>query len=298
MTLKKTNLKAVITTSFNSGLGDMCLGYYQIYYLQEQLKQIGYEVKTIIDLGRSPYKTTGEDRNIFRRIFNFDFLDDLEIILGNLEHVKTNLRDELIEVYKYEHVHSVFVNIESDNFTKINHVKHSWYYRDDLPKINLFNTEVIDYCESKCLKIPKINVGLHYRPFSSDNENNIQSDLETFKNDIHSILEKNSDEIVFVSTNKNLLKEYLKNSSYKNVYVNDFVFPNVHEAIRSLNLNDDALFEILRETIFDMFLLSKCEKIYRIANWFSAFLSFACLYNQTDVSNRLRFYPEHPIIPL
>ena len=56
--------------------------------------------------------------------------------------------------------------------------------------------------------------------------------------------------------------------------------------------------EILKETLCDMYLLSKCEKIYRIANWFSAFLSFSCLYNQTNVSNTLRYYPEYPILPL
>ena len=63
-------------------------------------------------------------------------------------------------------------------------------------------------------------------------------------------------------------------------------------------LTDDELFEILKETLCDMYLLSKCEKVYRISNWFSAFLSFSCLYNQTNVSNKLRYYPEYPIVPL
>ena len=47
-------MKAVITTSLNSGLGDMYLGIYQVYYLQEELKKIGYDVKTIIDLRINP----------------------------------------------------------------------------------------------------------------------------------------------------------------------------------------------------------------------------------------------------
>lgn len=33
-------MKTFITTSFNSGLGDMYTGFYQIYYLQEELKKI------------------------------------------------------------------------------------------------------------------------------------------------------------------------------------------------------------------------------------------------------------------
>ena len=63
-------MNAVITTSLHSGLGDMYLGIYQIYYLQEELKRVGYKVKTIINLGRSPYKVYGEDRSIFKRIFS------------------------------------------------------------------------------------------------------------------------------------------------------------------------------------------------------------------------------------
>jgi hypothetical protein len=69
-------------------------------------------------------------------------------------------------------------------------------------------------------------------------------------------------------------------------------------AIKNLKINDDELFEILKETLCDAYALSKCEKIYRIANWFSGFLSFSCLYNQTNVSNKLRYYPEYPIVPL
>ena len=291
-------MKSIITAGFNSGLGDMYTNLYQIYYLQEELKKIGYEVKTIIDLGDSPYKVYGEDRNIFKRIFKLDLLDGLEIVVGNLETINNNLNQDLIKVYKYEHIHTVFVDEKIIEFDNIKHVKHSWYYRDDLPKINLFSDEVTKYCELKSKEIGDNYIGLHYRPFSSDNENNIESDLEKYKLEINNILEENHDKIVFVSTNKFLVKEYLKNSKYTNYYINEFVFPNVHENIKKLNINDDSLFEILKETLCDMYILSKCEKIYRIANWFSAFLSFSCLYNQTNVSNKLRYYPEYPIVPL
>jgi hypothetical protein len=276
----------------------MYTNLYQIYYLQEELKKIGYEVKTIIDLGRNPYKMYSEDRNIFKRIFKLDLLDELEIVIGNLETVNDDLSQDLIKVYNYEHIHTVFVDEKSGEFDNIKHVKHSWYYRDDLPKINLFSDEVTKYCELKSKEIGDNYIGLHYRPFSSDNEDNIESDLENYKLEINNILEENHDKIVFISTNKFLVKEYLKNSNYTNYYINEFVFPNVHDSIRELKINDDDLFEILKETLCDMYLLSKCEKIYRIANWFSAFLSFSCLYNQTNVSNTLRYYPEYPILPL
>ena len=291
-------MNAIITTSLNSGLGDMYLGIYQIYYLQEELKKIGYNVKTIINLGRSPYKVYGEDRNVFRRIFKLHLLDNLEIILEGLDVVNNQLKEELIEAYKYEHIHTVFVDNLIDEFSKINHIKHSWYYRDDLPKINLLSDEVTEYSERKSKEVGDGYIGLHYRIFSSDNEDNIESDLETYKSKINEVLEKNSDKTVFVSTNKDLIKEYLKKSGYKNYYINTFIFPNVHDSIRELKINDDELFEILKETLCDMYLLSKCEKIYRISNWFSAFLSFSCLYNQTNISNKLRYDPEYPVVPL
>jgi hypothetical protein len=142
-------MNAIITTSLNSGLGDMYLGIYQIYYLQEELKKIGYNVKTIINLGRSPYKVYGEDRNVFRRIFKLHLLDNLEIILDDLDVVNNQLKEEMIEAYKYEHIHTVFVDNLIDEFSEINHIKHSWYYRDDLPKINLLSDEVTEYSERK-----------------------------------------------------------------------------------------------------------------------------------------------------
>jgi hypothetical protein len=291
-------MKATITTSLNSGLGDMYLGIYQVYYLQEELKKIGYDVKTIIDLTTSPYKSSGHDRTIFRRIFKFDLFDDLNIVVEHISSVNERLRTSLNEVYKYEHIHTVFVDQSIEGLKNIKHVKHSWYYRDDLPKINFLSDEVTKYCEEKSKQIGENYIGLHYRPFSSDNELNIAPDLERFKPTINNILTENINKMVFFSTNKQLVKDYLKNSEFKNFYLNEFVFPNVHDGIRSMNIDDEALFDILKESLCDMYLLSKCEKIYRISDWFSAFLSFSCLYNQTNVPNTLRFLPQHPITPL
>ena len=127
----------------------------------------------------------------------------------------------------------MFVDTLSDGFSDIKHIKHSWYYRDDLPKINLLSDEVTKYCEMKSKEISEGYIGLHYRIFSSDNEDNIESDLEFYKSTINSVLEENRDKVVFVSTNKNLVKEYLKNSNYTNYYINTFVFPNGLDSIKN-----------------------------------------------------------------
>jgi len=70
------------------------------------------------------------------------------------------------------------------------------------------------------------------------------------------------------------------------------------EHIRTMNLTDDILYEYLKETIFDMYMLSTCKQIYRIANWFSGFLFFTCTFNNTGIPNQERFIPEYPIMPL
>jgi len=291
-------MNAIITTSLNSGLGDMYLGIFQVFYLQEELKKIGYNVKIIIDLRVSPYKSIGHDRTIFRRIFKLELLDNLEIVVEDINSINNKLKLTLNEVYKYEHIHTLFVDQTIKELNDINHIKHSWYYRDDLPKINFLSDEVTKYCEEKTKKLGEKFISVHYRPFSSDNELNIIPDLEKYKPTINNILSENKDKLVFFSTNKQMVKDYLKSSEFTNYYINDFIFPNVHDEIRSMDIDDEELFDILKESLCDMYMHSKSEKIYRIANWFSGFLSFSCLYNQTDISNRLRFYPEHPIIPL
>lgn len=291
-------MKAIITTALNSGLGDMYLQIYQVHYLQEELKRIGYCVKTIIDLTSSPYKIKGNDRSIFQKIFKLELLDNLEIVVQPISQINSELKNSLNQVYNYEHIHTLFVDEISNKLVDIKHIKHSWYYRDDLPKINFLSDDVTNYSEKKSKLIGNEYIGLHYRPFSSDNELNIESDLAKYKEFINKILDDNLDKIVFLSTNKEPVKQYLRNSKYTNYYINDFTFPLVHDGIRSLDIDDDELYEILKESLCDMYLLSKCKKIFRIANWFSAFLSFSCLFNQTNISNKLRFDPEHPIIPL
>lgn len=289
---------ANITSAMNSGLGDMYSNVYRIYDVQEQLKKLGYTVKVTLEISNNPYKTHDSDREIFKRIFKLEKLDGFELIPYNLESVNYELSKKYTKVYNYEHIYTIFVDEKHPEFDNVHHMKHSWYYRDDLPKINFLSDEVTEFAEERLKKIGKDFIGVHYRPFSSDNIHNIESDLESYKPFFKDVLETHKDKLVFVSTNKNAVKKYLKSSEYTNFFINEFEFTDVHEGIKGLRLNDDVLFEHLKETLCDMYLLSKCETIYRIANWFSGFLFFACTYNQTNVSNRVRFIPEQQIIPL
>lgn len=291
-------MEAIITSALNSGLGDMYSNVYRIYDVQEQLKKIGYNVKVVIEIANNPYKSHNTDREIFKRIFKLSCLDNLEIYSSGLETINVNYSNQYTKSYNYEHIYTIFTDRKTEEFDKIHHMKHSWYYRDDLPKINFLSDEVTEYAEKRSKEIGDNYVGLHYRPFTSDDITKQEGDLNHYKTLINDVLERHSDVIVFVATHKNILKNYLRTTNYKNYYINDFIFTDIHEGIRALKLDDDILFTHLKETLTDMYCLSKCEKIYRVANWFSGFLFFSCTFNQTKISNRDRFIPEYPIVPI
>ena len=146
-------MNAIITSALNSGLGDMYSNIYRIYDVQEQLKKIGYSVKVIIEIGNNPYKSHGNDREIFKRIFKLDMLDNLEIKLYGLEILNIELGIKYVKSYNYEHIYTIFLDKKVDLFDKIHHMKHSWYYRDDLPKINFLSDEVTEFAEKRSISI-------------------------------------------------------------------------------------------------------------------------------------------------
>ncbi len=51
------------------------------------------------------------------------------------------------------------------------------------------------------------------------------------------------------------------------------------------------VFEFFKETIFEMYIMSKSKKILRLCTWFSGFLFFSNSNNQTNIKNKLRYYP-------
>jgi hypothetical protein len=274
-------MNAHIITGLNSGLGDMYSNIYRVYDIQQQLKNLGYTVHVYIDFTRNPYKVNGPDRSVFYKIFKLDMLDNLTIVSNGDTSLFQTIKNNNEYYYNYEHIYSVYVDQKTTGLYDIHHMKHSWYYRDDLPKINFFTDEVMEYCINKRNSLGDEFYGIHYRPFASD-----------------SFLTLNKDKKVYVSVQFDIVKNYLRNSNHTNFILNDYQFPLTFEHIRVMNLTDDVLYDYLKETIFDMYMLSTCKQIYRIANWFSGFLFFTCTFNNTGTPNQDRFIPKYPITPL
>lgn len=291
-------MNAHIITGLNSGLGDMYSNIYRVYDVQQQLKNLGYTVHVYIDFTRNPYKVNGPDRSVFNKIFKLDMLDNLTIVSNGDTSLFQTIKNNNEYYYNYEHIYSVYVDQKTTGLYDIHHMKHSWYYRDDLPKINFFTDEVMEYCINKRNSLGDEFYGIHYRPFASDNPENQEDDLNTYKNEIDSFLILNKDKKVYVSVQFDIVKNYLRNSNHTNFILNDYQFPLTFEHIRVMNLTDDVLYDYLKETIFDMYMLSTCKQIYRIANWFSGFLFFTCTFNNTGIPNQDRFIPKYPITPL
>ena len=287
-------MNAYIITGMNSGLGDMYSTIYSIYLTQEKLKEMGYKVKTYVDFGLNPYKMNNENRDVFFRIFKLDSLDNFTFFTsgfspheGNFpERNETKLVIDNSKIY-YVYVDNIIDGVENlDNFPHMENYR-KWIMYDEWPKLNFLTDEVVEHCEEKLKSFPDNFYCIHYRPFELNNQNEELSKSITL---IKNFIEKHQDRPIFVFTQFEILKNELKNCNYKNLYYNDYVYKGDLSTTRSLGLTDEELIYFFKSTLFEMYAMSKSEKIFRICSWWSVFLFFSASYNQTKLSNNIRFF--------
>jgi hypothetical protein len=93
---------------------------------------------------------------------------------------------------------------------------------------------------------------------------------------------------MFISSSektKNLLKEKKNNNIVYNEYKQNDIW-----ITRGLNLNDNELFDQLKYTIIDMYLVSYAKKILKVGiGWTSSFLFYGIINNKTNIPNKIRF---------
>jgi len=285
-------MKAYITSNFNAGFGSTYDVLYRIYVTQEQLKKLGYTVKAYVDFTLNPYKMDSYDRDIFGKILNFDLIDDLVIdstgsfnpALGNFPE-----RDTCELILDNSKIYYVYVDEKVDGVDNLENFI-LWQTRDDLPKISMLTEETTKYCETKLSNYPDNFYVIHYRPFELSNQDDeITKNLNWIK---QFILEHKDKSILFFSQ-FDKMKEILRNEKFDNLYFNDFNYLVDHSGVRGLGLSDDELLNYMNEVVFEMYAISKSEKIMRICGWFSNFLFFANTYNQTNVDNKSRYFPPY-----
>jgi hypothetical protein len=154
----------------------------------------------------------------------------------------------------------------------------------------MLTDEAIEFTEDKLKKITDDFYCIHYRPFELHNQT---EELNKNFKEIEKFITDNKEKTIFICTQFEILKSKLREKNYPNLYINDYVFPDDHGGVRGLGWNDDTLLEYLKETVFEMYALSKSKKILRISGWFSNFLFFSNTFNQTKISNKDRYFPSY-----
>lgn len=284
-------MNAYLNANFNAGFGSSYDVLYRLYLTQEKLKKLGYVVKSYIDFGLNPYKMDNEDRTVFNKILNLNLLDNLVLSTSgfNSEIGNFSERNSCKLVFNNANIFFVYVDKKVDGLFPFEDFV-LWQSRDDLPKISMLTNEVVLYAEEKLKRIPNNFYCIHYRPFELHNQ---YEELNKNYQEIDLFIKNNSNKIIFISTQFEVLKKLIREKKYPNVYVNDYEFPDDHGGVRGLGWDDEKLLGYLKETVFEMYALSKSEKILRISGWFSNFLFFSNTFNQTEISNKYRYFPPY-----
>jgi hypothetical protein len=284
-------MNAFLNANFNAGFGSSYDVLYRLYVTQEKLKKLGYEVKTYIDFGLNPYKMNTEDRSVFYKILNLNLLDNLVLSTSEFNSELGNFpeRNNCELVFNNSNIFFVYVDKKTEELFPFEDFV-LWQSRDDLPKISMLTDEAIEFTEDKLKKITDDFYCIHYRPFELHNQ---AEELNKNFKEIEKFITDNKEKTIFICTQFEILKSKLREKNYPNLYINDYVFPDDHGGVRGLGWNDDTLLEYLKETVFEMYALSKSKKILRISGWFSNFLFFSNTFNQTKISNKDRYFPSY-----
>jgi hypothetical protein len=284
-------MNAFLNANFNAGFGSSYDVLYRLYVTQEKLKKLGYEVKTYIDFGLNPYKMNTEDRSVFYKVLNLNLLDNLVLSTSEFNSELGNFpeRNNCELVFNNSNIFFVYVDKKTEELFPFEDFV-LWQSRDDLPKISMLTDEAIEFTEDKLKKITDDFYCIHYRPFELHNQT---EELNKNFQEIDLFIKNNSDKTIFICTQFEVLKNLIKKNKYSNVYVNDYEFPDDHGGVRGLGWDDEKLLSYLKETVFEMYALSKSDKILRISGWFSNFLFFSNTFNQTKISNKDRYFPSY-----
>jgi len=284
-------MNAYITGGFNCGFGSIYDSIYRFYNTQEYLKKLGYSVKIYVDFGLNYYRVHNNNREFIKKIFNMDLFDNIVLSTSGFNPHEENFseRNKCELILNKDRIYYVYVDEKVDGLENIEDY-HDWQKRDDLPKINMFSDEVMSFCEEKSKNFKDDIIIIHYRPFEYQDQLEV---LKQSEKEIDDIILNNLNKTVCLLTPFESVKKYFNNKKYSNLFVNPYDFTE-HYEIRGLELPDDELVSYLKEISFEMNLISKSKKIYRLGcSWFSNFLFHSCTFNQTNLSNKDRYFPPY-----
>jgi hypothetical protein len=278
-------MKAIIQHNFTSGLGDAIVAIYEYLETAEKLKNLGFEIKLILNLTRNSYI----DNSDFFQIFDKEEF----FVFNNIEITEKPIYDNNFGLYKKIYtLHNVSSGlhwwdlfVDNENFDKSVITIYPQQSPLSPPKRNILNKKIHQsYLET----LNRINnnpnyISIYFRTFDLNDGINFFNEK---KDVVIEILKNNAN--VFICSNSFKIKELIKNLGFKNLFQFEIPleknFGNHFQTKKIIENSNETLFERTKYTLFDMISLSNSHKIFFFTEWNrnSNFLIFSKI-NKTKI---------------
>lgn len=259
---------------------------YWVWCRQEELKNLGYEVHCYFGCSGSFYTHifSDEDCNFLTEVFDFNFFDNWKLVStlntneGNFEN---HTEYKLINNYR----NAVRCYLEKENSVdnlNLREFEDLLFSDRNNPK-NFFSEKVKKFCEEELKKFPEDFVLIHFRQYENLD---INKSFSMYEQEIDSFVNKYKNEKIIFITSSEKTKELMKKRNYGNILFNNYI----QKESWICRLKSEELFDYLKNTITDMYLVCYAKKIMKLGvSWNSNFLIFGTINNKTSISNRERF---------
>ena len=261
-------MNAIIQHNFTSGLGDAIVAIYEYLETAEKLKNLGFNVKLLLNLSRNSYI----DESDFFKVFDekkFSMFNDIEI-------TKTPIYQNNFETYKKIYtlsdassgLHWWDLFVDNENFDKSNITIYPQQSILSPPKRDILNNDIYQSYNKIFNEISRNNnyTSIFFRTFDL---NDGVGFFNQKKDMVIEILKNNSN--VFICSNSFKIKELIKNLGFKNIFYFEIPleenFGNHFQSKKNIGHSNEILFERTKYTLFDMLSLSNSQKIFFFTEW-------------------------------
>lgn len=276
-------MRAYLLIIFESGIGDTYSTLVSAYETYLQLQSWGYETYLIFETRKNNY---------FNKKERLDFLFNLNKfengVIYNIDW-DINGSPDVVNVYKTiqlqqnQKSYRIFV---SHKIPELEYYQSKIYGHPEIKHFSMYpncyrqflSDDVIEI--SNNFDIDKSNlVGIHYRPLDGHGDSNVE--FEKIRNLLEQFVSGFQDKNMFVSSNGNLIRNYLKNN-YKNIFTCNFSKQIEYYPCYTPHLKHLSEYDFIRHTqeiAAEMSIFRFCEKIVSLSVFLSNFITYGILNN-------------------
>lgn len=277
-------MKAYIVLKFESGIGDNYSATVSAYEASLDLEKLGYDTTLILETRRNVYFSPDTKLDVLYDLSGF------KNILYNIQ-MDQNGNPDVVGLFNVEHLQQ-------------NQVSYHIYVDEIIPALKTYQSPIYGHPELKHgLKRPYCNtdllservkeiaksmlpdttdvVGLQYRAY--DMQGDFEDLIAPIKDTVDRYADVYKDKTVFVSSNGNLLRNYMR-TKHSNVVSPSFsntTIPFYPCYIKHrTDLTEEDFILHAQETAAEMSLYKHCKKILPFSPFLSNFLTYGILNNQ------------------